>query len=114
MKVIEVDERIAFLGPLVGATVSYFRLRKPPIVRLESARTARRRGEMGHCDVDGEIVLEGPPSNHLPLWVLAHELAHLRVWNHGPRHREMAARILEWWSRSGQRRLFRAIPTAWR
>lgn len=110
-----VDRRIAFLGPLVAATCKRFRLRRPLRVGLLDDDTATRMNIDGiFYHDDRRLEIQGPPGCHMPVVVLAHELAHTRFEGHGPGHHELMAEILDWWCLRQQRALIMALPRAWR
>lgn len=108
------DRRLAGLAPLVSATCARFRIRAPRAVRQVSRAHGRREGFKGRCHEDGTIELAPADQHPIPLATLAHELAHLKAWPHGPAHLLLTGRILDWWNTREVWPLLRRLPLRWR
>lgn len=103
MKAVLIDAGLGDYAAVIGAAIEHFRLRPPARIRLVSLAEARRDRYYGRCVIEKhghEILLRAPGADPAWLWTLAHELAHLRIWNHGTRHTLLAARICDFLQRS--------------
>lgn len=76
--------------------------------RIEPTQSMRKQ-KFGECFADKVIAIRvhtlGRPTHALTrqtiVHTLAHELAHLKEWDHGKKHRELTKRILKFWKKEG-------------
>lgn len=114
MRRVAIDRRMAALAPFIMGALKHFRLRRPRRVRPMTREEADEENHIGFLDVDLELQVLPAPHSALPLITLAHELAHLKHWNHTKAHLILAMRILEWWQTEMNADRLPALPKGWR
>lgn len=89
------------LAPLVKRACAKFYLREPDVLQIVSChhvgmfgQTERRKHGEGI-----RMTLCDPADDCMPLYTLAHELAHLGQWPHGAKHDRLTLDILDFWQK---------------